>query len=140
MVKRRSLEKGFENKPVVQQNTTSLISMCTKEGIKYSLQINYFPHWMDPLLTMSINKEDISARALFWSKSVCKKINKFLSIKCYYKVLLICSCTIKLISFSPKLHILNKILTHTCVKYYNQHNTVTVILISLSFKMFFNIN
>lgn len=71
--KKKKSGKDFENKPVVLQNTTSLISMCTKEGITYSLQINYFPHWMDPLLTMSINKEEISARALFWSKSVCKK-------------------------------------------------------------------
>lgn len=39
--------------------------MCKKEGIKNSLQNDYFPHGMDPLLTMSINKEQISARALF---------------------------------------------------------------------------
>lgn len=42
--KKKKSGKDFENKPVVLQNTTSLISMCTKEGIKYSLQINYFPH------------------------------------------------------------------------------------------------
>ena len=30
----------------------------------------YFPHWIDPLFTMSMNKEESSAKALFWSKSV----------------------------------------------------------------------
>lgn len=70
--KKKKSGKGFEHKTEVQQNTTPLISMCKKEGINNSLQNNYFPHWMDPLLTMSINKEQISARALFWSKSVCK--------------------------------------------------------------------
>lgn len=78
LVKRRSLGKGFTHKSVVQHNTTPLISMCKKEGIKNSLRIDYFPHWMDPLLTMSINKDEISARALFWSKSVCKKKDIFI--------------------------------------------------------------